>query len=223
MEVRIEKSWNEKLGDEFSKPYFKILVHFVREAYMECPGRIFPKGNEIFKAFELCPFDHVKVVILGQDPYPTRGHAHGLCFSVRDNVKPLPKSLQNIFLELQNDLGVDFPVNGNLESWARQGVLLLNSVLTVEEGLPASHATKGWEIFTDAVIAKLAANRKGLVYILWGNMAQQKAQRVDRTQNLVLCSVHPSPLSAYRGFFGSKPFSQSNRYLIGNGQSPIQW
>lgn len=223
MEVQIEETWKNVLKDEFSKPYFKALVNFVKQQYTEKPFNTFPEGNKIFRAFNLCPLDHVKVVIIGQDPYPTKGHAHGLCFSVEEHVKPFPKSLLNIFKEIQLDLDQNFPENGSLIRWADQGVLLLNSTLTVSEGQPESHAGKGWEIFTDAVIRELNSRREGVVYLLWGSKAQQKAAIVDPSKNLILRTVHPSPLSAHRGFFGSKHFSQTNEYLRSKGLSEIIW
>lgn len=223
MEVLIESSWGEVLKSEFQKEYFAKLADFVRTEYNTHPGSVFPKGNEIFKAFEACPFDQVKVVILGQDPYPTRGHAHGLCFSVASTVKPLPKSLQNIFKELELEGFSIQGRNGDLSSWARQGVLLLNTVLTVREGSPESHAKQGWELFTDAVIRTLNEKHKNLVYLLWGSKAQQKAMEVDGNANLILRSVHPSPLSVYRGFFGCNHFKQANEYLKQNGKTPIEW
>lgn len=223
MEVKIERTWKEALQGEFEKPYFKSLVQFVKNQYQDFPESTFPKGNEIFRAFNLCPLNEVKVVIIGQDPYPTKGHAHGLCFSVEEHVKPFPKSLLNIFKELELDLGIKIPENGSLVRWAEQGVLLLNATLTVHEGQPESHAGKGWEIFTDAIIREINISRKGVVYLLWGSKAQQKAAIVDPQANLILKSVHPSPLSAHRGFFGSKHFSQTNEYLKMNGVTPINW
>jgi uracil-DNA glycosylase len=222
MKVNLENSWNEVLKDEFHKPYFVELVSFVKHEYASNPESIFPMGSQIFRAFNCCPFDQVKVVILGQDPYPTKGHAHGLCFSVEENVQPLPKSLKNIFIELYQDIGVT-PHNGDLSYWAEQGVLLLNNVLTVKEGTPGSHANRGWEIFTDAVIHELNSRRKGIVYVLWGSHAQKKAEKVNQNDNYVIQSPHPSPLSAYRGFFNSKPFSRANSYLKQNGFDPINW
>jgi len=222
MKVNLEDSWQEILKHEFHKPYFVELVSFVKHEYASNPGSIFPMGSQIFRAFDSCPFDQVKVVILGQDPYPTKGHAHGLCFSVEENVQPLPKSLKNIFIELHQDLGVT-PQNGDLTNWAEQGVLLLNNVLTVKEGIPGSHANRGWEIFTDAVIHELNSRRKGIVYVLWGSHAQKKAEKVNQNDNYVIQSPHPSPLSAYRGFFNSKPFSRANSYLKQNGFDPINW
>jgi len=223
MEVSIESSWKKVLEPEFSKPYFEHLVNFVKSEYQQYPGRIFPKGNQIFRAFDACPFEKVKVVILGQDPYPTRGHAHGLCFSCESDVRPLPKSLKNIYKELENDLGITPSDSGDLISWAQQGVLLLNATLTVREGQPESHAGKGWELFTDSVIHQLNAHKKNVVYLLWGSKAQRKAENVDPNINLVLRAPHPSPLSAHRGFFGSKHFSQCNDYLIKEGTQPIDW
>ncbi len=222
MNVNIEASWHTKLNSEFGADYFKSLVEFVKQEYSSYPGSIFPKGNQIFRAFDECPFDKVKVVILGQDPYPTRGHAHGLSFSVDASVRPLPKSLQNIYTELQDDVGVTRN-NGDLSDWAKQGVLLINSVLTVREGQPGSHANKGWEKFTDAVIQQLALHRENIVYVLWGSYAQRKGEHINTLKNKVIKTVHPSPLSAYRGFFGSKPFSQINEYLTANGVEPIKW
>lgn len=223
MEIKLESSWKLALNEEFGKPYFNSLVDFVKREYNVNKNGIFPEGKYIFRAFDLCPIDQVKVVILGQDPYPTRGHAHGLCFSVDEHVKPFPKSLNNIFKEIQSDLGIPVPSNGSLVRWASQGVLLLNTVLTVQEGKADSHAGKGWEQFTDAVIDQLAQRKNGIVYLLWGSKAQNKASRVDETKNLILKSVHPSPLSAHRGFFGSGHFSKTNKYLIEKGESPIQW
>jgi uracil-DNA glycosylase len=223
MNVKLEESWKKAFQNEFEQPYFLALSAFVRQQYTSQPNSIFPEGKYIFRALDLCPLDQVKVVILGQDPYPTKGHAHGLCFSVEEHVKPLPKSLQNIYKELFNDISKPVSSNGSLVSWAEQGVLLLNSVLTVVEGKPESHAGKGWERFTDAVIKVLAEQKKEIVYLLWGSKAQQKAGFVDQTENLVLTSVHPSPLSAHRGFFGSCHFSKTNAYLIEKGKAPINW
>jgi uracil-DNA glycosylase len=223
MEVRIHESWKNSLAGEFSKPYFGNLVEFVKTVYQQTPQQIFPKGNQIFRAFDACTYDNLKVVILGQDPYPTRGHAHGLCFSCDQHVRPLPKSLQNIFKELEDDLGVKAPATGDLSHWAEQGVLLLNSILTVFEGQPLSHANKGWEQFTDAVIETINLEKEGVIFVLWGSPAQAKASRVDAQKHLILKAPHPSPLSAYRGFFGSKPFSTINRQLEQQGKSPISW
>jgi len=223
MDVKIEQGWKEQLKGEFEKPYFEQLTAFVREEYQKYPESVFPKPGQIFRAFDACPFDKVKVVMLGQDPYPTRGHAHGLCFSVESNVRPLPKSLKNIYTEIESDLKIQCPEDGDLNRWAEQGVLMLNAVLTVREGQPGSHANKGWELFTDAVIRILAEKRSGLVYMLWGSYAQKKAHVVDAENNLIIRSPHPSPLSAYRGFYGSKPFSQANAYLESTGQTIISW
>ncbi len=223
MSVRLEASWHNALKQEFDKDYFKKLTDFVRLAYQQYPNAIFPKGSQIFRALDLCPLDKVRVVILGQDPYPTRGHAHGLCFSVEEHVRPFPKSLNNIFKELESDLGIPVPPNGDLARWAEQGVLLLNSVLTVSEGQPDSHAGKGWEMFTDAVIRSVSDQKEGVVYLLWGSKAQKKAEFVDSYKNLVLKSVHPSPLSAHRGFFGCKHFSLTNSYLQSKGKQSINW
>jgi len=223
MVVKLDPSWKEVLNDEFDKPYFEHLVSFVKQAYQRNPKGVFPEGKYIFRALDLCPFDEVKVVILGQDPYPTKGHAHGLCFSVEETVKPLPKSLQNIYKEIHADIGKPISSNGSLLPWAQQGVLLLNSVLTVEEGSPDSHSGKGWEQFTDAVIKVLSEQKKEIVYLLWGSKAQKKAIHVNPSENLLLQSVHPSPLSAHRGFFGSGHFSKTNDYLLKIGKAPINW
>jgi uracil-DNA glycosylase len=222
-QIQIDESWRAVLSTEFEKPYFTELIQKVRAAYQEKPQQIFPKGTQIFRAFDTCPFHQVKVVILGQDPYPTKGHAHGLCFSVEPDVRPLPKSLNNIFKELQADLGLPFPENGNLIAWAQQGVLLLNSILTVEEGIPDSHKNFGWEIFTDAVIAQINAQKNNVVFILWGAKAAQKASFIDNSKHLILKSVHPSPLSAHRGFFGCRHFSKTNAFLRMTQQQEIQW
>ncbi len=221
MELNIEFSWKEKLKSEFSKNYFYELMRFLDVEYRE--KSILPQSNQIFRAFEMCPFEKVKVVILGQDPYPTKGHAHGLCFSCEPDVRPLPKSLMNIFKEYENDLGIQKPENGDLSHWAKGGVLLLNTVLTVREGEPNSHANKGWEKFTDAVINCLNENKRNIVYILWGTKAQKKGLNIDKNNNLILKSPHPSPLSSYRGFFGSKPFSKANEYIIKSGKQKIDW
>lgn len=223
MNVTIEQSWKEQLASEFEQPYFSSLVDFVKSEYQARPDAVFPKGSQIFRAFDACPFEKTKVVILGQDPYPTRGHAHGLCFSVEPDVRPLPKSLINIYKELETDLGLPFNENGDLNRWAEQGVLLLNSVLTVREGSPDSHKGKGWELFTDGVINALNQKKTGVVYLLWGSKAIKKAENVDRSTNLILTSPHPSPLSAYRGFFGCKHFSKANAYLTERGDAAIQW
>lgn len=223
MDVQIHESWKQQLHTEFGQPYFQALVEFVKAQYTQLPGQIFPKGSQIFRAFEACTFDNLKVVILGQDPYPTRGHAHGLCFSCDAHVRPLPKSLQNIYKELQDDLGIQPPPNGDLNFWAEQGILLLNSILTVQEGQPLSHANRGWEKFTDAVIETINRETTGTIFVLWGSPAQAKAARVDTEKHFVLRAPHPSPLSAHRGFFGSKPFSRINGILEQKGKTPIRW
>ena len=220
MEVTIEQSWKERLQGEFDKPYFKDLTDFVRNEYRTTV--VYPPGKLIFNAFNLCPFDNVKVVIIGQDPYHGPGQAHGLCFSVQDGVD-YPPSLRNIFKEIQSDIGTPVPASGDLTRWAKQGVLLLNATLTVRANMAGSHQRRGWETFTDAVINAVATEKQNVVYILWGSYAQQKAAMVDRANNLVLESVHPSPLSASRGFFGNHHFSRANQYLIEHGKTPIEW
>jgi len=221
MEVNIESGWKNKLTDEFDKPYFQLLVSKVKKAYQT--SDVWPKGNNIFKAFDACPFEQLKVVILGQDPYPTPGHAHGLCFSVPSTVKPIPKSLNNIFKEIKSDIGTEFPPDGNLERWAEQGILLLNTSLTVRAGEPNSHKDFGWEKFTDAVIRSISSNKTGVVFLLWGSNAIQKSALVDLNKHFVLTSVHPSPLSAHRGFLGCKHFSKTNEILISQNKTPIRW
>lgn len=223
MKVSIDSSWKKALQKSFDAPYFENLVQFVKQEYTQFPGHVFPEGKYIFRAFDSCPFDQLKVVILGQDPYPTKGHAHGLCFSCDAHVRPLPKSLQNIFKELEADLGIKAPANGDLNHWASQGILLLNSLLTVREGQPMSHANKGWEKFTDEVIETINNELEGIIFVLWGAPAQAKAARVDTSKHLILKAPHPSPLSAHRGFFGSKPFSKINEILVQQGKNPIQW
>ena len=214
MNVQIEESWKQHIGAEFEKPYFGQLVNFVRQEY---------GTTEIFNAFNLCPFDRVKVVIIGQDPYHEPGQAEGLCFSVKDGVM-MPPSLINIFKEIQDDLGVQMPPSGSLRRWAEQGVLLLNATLTVRAHLAGSHQRHGWEAFTDAVIQAVARDKEHVVYMLWGGFAKTKAQFVDPAKNLILQSAHPSPLSANRGgWFGNHHFSLCNQYLERTGQSPIQW
>lgn len=220
MEVKIETSWKERLQAEFDKPYFETLIHFVRNEY--ATRTIYPPGKLIFNAFDQCPFDRVKVVILGQDPYHEPGQAHGLCFSVNDGI-PFPPSLQNIFKEISSDLGSPPPSSGNLLRWAAQGVLLLNATLTVCAHAAGSHQNKGWETFTDAVIHCLAEEKQHVVFILWGSYAQQKGAFIDASKHLVLKSPHPSPLSAHRGFFGNKHFSKANDYLVRTGQTPVNW
>lgn len=227
--VRIETSWKLALKEEFEKPYFQELSQFVREEYTK--KKIFPPPKDIFRAFDLCPFDKVKVVILGQDPYHGLKQANGLCFAVHDSVA-LPPSLQNIFKEIENDLGVKSEKNeerngkeknGDLSRWAQQGVLLLNATLTVRASSPGSHQKKGWEEFTDTVIKKLSDEREHIVFMLWGNYAKNKGTVIDRTKHLVLESAHPSPFSAYNGFFGCKHFSKANKYLKENGVGEIDW
>lgn len=220
MNVTINETWKEQLGAEFDKPYFASLVAFVKSEYKN--STIYPPGKLIFNAFNLCPFDKVKVVILGQDPYHEPGQAHGLCFSVMDNV-PFPPSLQNIFTEISNDLHKPVPASGNLTRWAEQGVLLLNATLTVRAHLAGSHQNKGWETFTDDVIKLLSDRKEHLVFILWGGYAKRKAALIDSSRHLMLTSAHPSPLSAYRGFFGNGHFSKTNEYLAAHGMTPIDW
>ena len=220
MNVQIEETWKEALMPEFSKDYFIRLTDFVRKEYHETT--VYPPGKLIFNAFNLCPFDKVKVVIIGQDPYHGPGQAHGLCFSVNDGVQP-PPSLVNIFKEINNDLGKPIPQSGNLTRWAEQGVLLLNATLTVRAHQAGSHQRQGWEEFTDAVIRKLAEEKSNLVFILWGSYAQKKGAVIDRNKHLVLTSVHPSPLSAHNGFLGNHHFSLANDYLVKNGKTAIDW
>ncbi|MGN0309923.1 MAG: uracil-DNA glycosylase [Bacteroides sp.] len=220
MNVQIEESWKERLQGEFEKPYFKELTDFVREEYRQ--RVVYPPGKLIFNAFNLCPFDRVKVVLIGQDPYHGPGQAQGLCFSVNDGIK-FPPSLVNIFKELESDLGIATPQSGSLVHWAEQGVFLLNATLTVREHEAGSHQNRGWETFTDAVIRCLATEKEHLVFILWGGYAQRKGAFIDRSRHLVIASPHPSPLSAYHGFFGTKPFSRTNDYLKANGIEPIDW
>jgi uracil-DNA glycosylase len=221
MSVQIEETWKQHLQGEFEQPYFEQLTHRVRQEYTA--GICFPPGRLIFNAFNLCPFDRVRVVIIGQDPYHEPGQAHGLSFSVQDGV-PFPPSLQNIFKEIQQDLGTPIPTTGNLERWARQGVLLLNATLTVRAHQANSHSALGWQQFTDAAIRALATEREHLVYMLWGGYARSKGKMIDRQRNLVLESVHPSPLSANRGgWFGQHQFSRCNQYLQQNGLPPIVW
>lgn len=216
----IEYSWLATLSEEFKAGYFFELKNFLVEEKKKY--RIYPPGSDIFSAFNFTPFDNVKVVILGQDPYHGPGQANGLCFSVRDGIRK-PPSLQNIFKELYSDLGVEIPESGNLEKWANQGVLLLNATLTVRANQAGSHQQKGWERFTDTAIRKLSEEKEHLVFILWGKYAQAKAELIDTTKHLIIQSAHPSPFSADRGFFGSKPFSQTNNYLISKGLSPVDW
>ena len=221
MNVKIDNSWRKHIGAEFEKPYFAQLTDFVRQEYSTTA--CYPPGSLVFNAFNLCPFDAVKVVIIGQDPYHGPGQAHGLSFSVCDGV-PFPPSLQNIFKEIQQDLGTPIPLTGNLTRWAEQGVLLLNATLTVRAHQPASHQGHGWEQFTDAAIKALNAHRDNLVFILWGGYARSKASLIDASRHLVLQSVHPSPMSANRGgWFGNHHFSRANAYLVEHGQEPINW
>ena len=220
MEVRINDEWRELLQEEFDSPYFEELTAFVRAEYAS--GTVYPAGRNIFRALDKCPPSKVKVVIIGQDPYHGPGQAHGLCFSVTEGV-PNPPSLQNIFKEIQSDLGKPMPPHGDLTRWARQGVLLLNATLTVQAHQAGSHQRKGWEEFTDAAIRCLAEEREHLVFILWGAYAQKKGAFIDRTKHLVLTSAHPSPLSAYNGFFGNKHFSRANEYLTAHGLAEIDW
>jgi len=220
MQVKIEPSWKEQLQTEFDKPYFDKLTTFVREEYRKYT--IYPPGSLIFNSFNLCPFNKVKVVLLGQDPYHEPGQAHGLCFSVNDGI-PFPPSLVNIFKEIQSDMGTSVPSSGNLTRWAQQGVLLLNATLTVREHQAGSHQHQGWETFTDAVIHTLSEHRDHLVFILWGSYAQSKASLIDSRRHCILRSAHPSPLSAYRGFFGNHHFSLTNQYLRSKGIQEIVW
>ncbi|OWP61867.1 uracil-DNA glycosylase [Hymenobacter amundsenii] len=221
MSVKIEESWRRALAPEFEKPYFQHLIAFVKGEY--ATAEVFPPGSQIFHAFDACPFENLKVVILGQDPYHGRGQAHGLSFSVAEGVRT-PPSLQNIFKELAADLPDTAPApNGNLDRWAQQGVLLLNATLTVRAKEPASHQKKGWEQFTDAVIQTISDQKEHVVFILWGASAQKKGEIIDARKHLVLKAAHPSPYAADRGFFGSRPFSQTNAYLQQHGEQPIQW
>ena len=220
MDVKIEQSWKQQLQNEFEKPYFIQLTEFVRSEYQT--QKIYPPAKLIFNAFDQCPFDQVKVVILGQDPYHGPGQAHGLCFSVNDGVE-FPPSLRNIFKEIKDDTGAPIPASGNLTRWAQQGVLLLNATLTVRAHLAGSHQKRGWEQFTDAVIHLVADRLEHVVFILWGNYAISKAGFVDQQKHLVLQSVHPSPLSASRGFFGNHQFSKANNYLMKHGKESIIW
>ena len=220
MEIRIEESWKRELAEEWEKDYFVRLTQFVREEY--ATKQIFPPGRQIFAAFNSTPFHDVKVVILGQDPYHDVGQANGLCFSVNDGIQ-FPPSLRNIFKEIERDIGTPVPQSGDLSRWAKQGVLLLNATLTVEAHRAGSHQRHGWEQFTDSVIAHLAEHRDNLVFILWGSYAIGKGAFIDRNRHLVLTSVHPSPLSAHRGFFGNHHFSRTNQYLIEHGKTPIEW
>lgn len=220
MDVKIESSWKNKLVNEFKKEYFIKLTSFVREEYSRY--RVYPPGKDIFRAFDRCPFDKVKVVIIGQDPYHGPDQANGLCFSVNQGIA-MPPSLINIFKEIKNDLGKEIPPNGALDRWADQGVLLLNATLTVRANIAGSHQNRGWEIFTDEVIRILAENRENLVFMLWGSYAQKKGEIIDNKDHYILKSVHPSPLSANRGFFGNRHFSKANAYLRSKGIREIDW
>ena len=220
MDVKIEESWKSQLKSDFDKPYFKALTKFVKEEYKT--KTIFPPAKLIFNAFNTTPFHDVKVVIVGQDPYHQPQQANGLCFSVNDGIKT-PPSLVNIYKEINNDLGKPIPSSGNLERWAKQGVLLLNATLTVNAGMAGSHQGKGWEEFTDSVISCLSEHRTNLVFMLWGAYAQKKGATIDTSKHLILKSPHPSPLSAHRGFFGNNHFSKANAYLTAQGKEPIIW
>jgi uracil-DNA glycosylase len=220
MNVKIEESWQRELSNEFNEDYFLELRNFIHQEYST--KVVYPHAKNIFAAFDLCPFDSVKLVIIGQDPYHEPGQAHGLCFSVQEGCV-LPPSLRNIYKEIEQDLGKTMPLSGNLTRWAKQGVLLLNATLTVEAHKAGSHQNKGWERFTDSVINILSKKKENLVFILWGSYAQQKGKYIDTTKHLVLKAPHPSPLSAYRGFFGCKNFSMANNFLKSKGIEPIDW
>jgi uracil-DNA glycosylase len=219
-EVKIAESWKSRLKNEFHSEYFNSLIDFVKSEY--ATGAVYPPGKEIFRAFDFCDFDTARVVIIGQDPYHGPGQANGLCFSVRPEIR-IPPSLVNIFKEIQNDLGKPFPVDGDLERWARQGVLLLNATLTVRASSAGSHQNKGWEIFTDAVIKTVSSEKENVVFLLWGAYAQKKAALIDSSKHLILQSAHPSPFSADRGFFGNKQFSKANTFLKSKGLNEIDW
>jgi uracil-DNA glycosylase len=219
-EVKIAESWKGKLKPEFAKAYFVQLTQFVKNEYLT--QTVYPPGKEIFRAFDRCAFEDVKVVIIGQDPYHGVGQANGLCFSVREGVRH-PPSLQNIFKEIRNDLSKSIPTSGDLERWAQQGVLLLNATLTVRASSPGSHQNKGWEIFTDAAIKTISDEKTNVVFLLWGAYAQKKGEIIDRSKHLVLISAHPSPFSADRGFFGCKHFSKASEYLKSKGLKEIDW
>ncbi len=220
MEVKIEQSWKQLLSDEFSKPYFEQLVVFVKKEY--ATKKVYPPPHQIFRAFDECPVDTLRVVILGQDPYHGAGQAHGLCFSVNDGVQ-VPPSLQNIYKEIASDTNVAIPKSGNLERWARQGVLLLNATLSVVEAQAGSHQKKGWEQFTDSVISAISKNCDHVVFMLWGKYAQNKRTLIDESRHFILAAPHPSPLSAYSGFFGCKHFSKANEHLEFSGKGSINW
>lgn len=220
MSVKINETWKSYLQSEFEKPYFKDLTNFVKEEYQS--NTVYPHPKNIFSAFDYCPFDQLKVVILGQDPYHGPGQAHGLCFSVPDGVQ-MPPSLKNIYKEIFSDTGKPISASGNLERWARQGVFLLNATLTVRARQAGSHQNKGWEEFTDAVIQKISDEKSGVVFLLWGSFAGRKSELIDESKHLILKAPHPSPLSAHRGFFGCKHFSAANAYLVMNGKEGIDW
>lgn len=220
LNVKINNAWKTHIKEEFTKKYFKVLTDFVKQEYKS--KTIFPPPKDIFKAFDLCPFDKVKVVILGQDPYHGPNQANGLCFSVHNDIA-FPPSLQNIFKEIQSDLRLPIPKSGDLTPWAKQGILLLNATLTVRAHQAGSHQSKGWEQFTDAAIKHLSDERTGIVFILWGSYAQKKGAVIDTKKHLILKAPHPSPLSSHRGFFGCKHFSLTNQYLIKHNQKPIDW
>lgn len=220
MDVKIEQSWKEALQEEFDKPYFEELTSFVREEYKS--KKVFPQPKDIFRAFDLCPFNKVKVVIIGQDPYHGPNQAHGLCFSVNQGV-PVPPSLINIYKEIKEDVGGEIPNHGNLEHWAKQGIFLLNAILSVVAGMPTSHQNKGWETFTDEVIRVIAEKKEHVVFMLWGAYAQGKEWMIDDSKHLILKAPHPSPLSAHRGFLGCKHFSKANEYLRANNLEKIKW
>lgn len=220
MEVKIAESWKKRLAGEFEKAYFKQLVAFIKEEYKK--KKIYPPAKEIFRAFDFCSFENTRVVILGQDPYHSRGQANGLCFSVREGL-PIPPSLINIFEEIKDDLHIATPESGDLERWAKQGVLLLNAILTVRAHQPGSHRNKGWETFTDAVIKEISEEKEKVVFLLWGSYAQQKGAMVDTNKHFVLTSPHPSPYSAENGFFGNRHFSKTNDYLRANNEKEIAW
>ncbi len=221
MDIQIEASWKSALKETFDQPHFQALINQVEDSY--AAAMVCPKKEEIFHAFNKCALNAVKVVILGQDPYPTPGHAHGLCFSVPETVHPLAKSLQNIFKEIHSDLGTPIPTHGNLDRWATQGILLLNTVLTVNAHDPNSHKKFGWETFTDEVIKKTSEQQEGVIFLLWGAQAQQKKNLIDQSKHHVLTAPHPSPLSAYRGFFDCKHFSKTNELLALQNKSQINW
>lgn len=220
--VKMEEGWRQVLAGEFDKPYFKQLTDYIRSEYAKPDRHIYPPAGQIFAAFDASPFADTKVVIIGQDPYHGPGQANGLCFSVNPGIE-MPPSLRNIFKEIHDDTGAPIPADGDLSRWARQGVLLLNSSLTVREHTPKSHSGIGWEKLTDAAVKALAEQRDNLVFILWGSDAMRKGANIDRSRHLVLESPHPSPLSAYRGFFGNRHFSKTNEYLIAHGKTPIEW